>query len=398
MKITFLLLFFSLTINCYSQKPKQVLEWINTVRSDSKDFYFEIPFEYRNNQIVIKVTIGNKAYDYIFDTGGYNDITDDIQKINNFPILTTQTVGSANGIKSKINIVRVDSLTIGELTFKDIAALQMNFANSPTVKCTIDGALIGASIIKNYIWQIDYSRNKIIVTDQLSKIPKLNEAIKIPVTFNSRLMPFINATIDGKKERFMFDLGSSTQFSLTEKSASKYTSNKKLIELIGIGSEGGNGTVVQNARVFKADSFEILSIKYKDKPILYSPSGVENLIGNPIIRDFIVTLNFKHSEMYLLPIANDTLAEGWETFGFIAEYKNEKILVTSIFKGLSADKAGLKIDDEIIAVNGTKIHCKDFCDCMLYISKMLTENTRLIIDLKNGQTEKQLIILKEQVF
>jgi predicted aspartyl protease len=387
-----------LTLNCYSQKPKQVLEWINTVRCDNKDFYFEIPFEYRNNLIIIKVTIGNKTYDYIFDTGGYNDITDDIQKTNNFQILTTQTVGSANGIKSKINIVKVDSLKIGELTFKDVAALQMNFAGSPTVKCTIDGALIGASIIKNYIWQIDFSRKKIIVTDQLLKISKLNEAIKIPVTFNSRLMPYINANIDGKKESFMFDLGSSTKFSLTEKTASKYTSNKKLIEIEGIRSEGGNGTLVQTATIFKADSLEILSIKYKNQPILYSHSGVENLIGNPIIKNFIVTLNFKNNELYLFPIPDNTLTDGWETFGFIAEYKNEKVLVSSIFKGLSADKAGLKIDDEITGVNGQPIDCKNYCDCMLAISKLLNENTQFVIDIISGQTPKQLTVLKEKAY
>ncbi len=371
---------------------------MNTVSCDNKDFYFEIPFEYRYAEIIIKVTIGNKTYDYIFDTGGYNDITDNIQKANNFPILSTQTVGSSNGLKSKLNLVKVDSLKIGELTFKDVAALQMNFDNSPTIKCMIDGALIGASIFKNYIWQIDFSRKKIIVTDQLSKIPQLKEAVRIPVTFNTRLMPYIDARIDGKKESFMLDLGSSTLFTLTEKTALKCASDKKLIEIEGMRSEGGNGTVAQMGNIFKADAFEISSIKYKNQPILYSHAIVDNLIGNPIIQDFIVTLNFKNNEMYLLPIAGKTLKEGWEAFGFSAEYKNEKILVSSIFKGLSADKAGLKVDDEIIAVNGQKINCENYCDCMLDISKMLTENTKLVIDLKSGQSERQLTILKEQVY
>ena len=352
------------------------MKWINTAHSDNRDFYFEIPFEYRSNEIIIQVTIGSETYDYIFDTGGYNDITDAIQKKNNFPVLTTQTVGSSNGIKSKINLVKVDSLKIGELVFKDIAALQMNFDTITTIKCTIDGALIGASIIKNFIWQIDFSRRKIIVSDQLSKMPFINQSTKLPVTFNSRLMPFVEATLDGKKQKFMFDLGSSTQFILTKKSALQYISTKQPIEINGLSSEGANGVLVQTATVFTADSIELANIKFKKKPVLYYQAGVENIIGNPIIKNFIVTLNFKDDELYLSPIAEANLTDGWNSYGFRAEYKNDKILVTSLFKGLSADKAALKIDDEIISVNRQKVDCKSYCECMAALSKIFEENTK----------------------
>lgn len=387
-----------LTLTVYSQKPKQVLEWINTIRSDNKDFLFEIPFEYRNNQIIIQVTIGNQAYDYIFDTGGYNDITDDIQKKNNFPVLTTQTVGSSNGIKSKINLVKVDSLKIGGLVFQDIAALQMNFDNSPVIKCTINGALIGASIIKNYVWQIDFSRKKIIVSDQLSKIPFLNQAFRIPVTFNRRLMPFIEAKLDGKKETFMFDLGSSTLFSLTQKTALKYISTKQVTEINGSRSEGGNGLLVQTAKLFKADSIEIGAIKFHNKPFLYSQAGEENIIGNPIIKNFIITLNLKDDELYLFPIPGTHLTDGWNSFGFRADYTEGKVLVTTLFKELSADKAGLKINDEIIAVNGQKIECKNYCDCLITLTKMFEENTKLVLDIKNRQTTKEITVIKDKVY
>ncbi len=374
------------------------MEWINTVSADNKDFYFEMPFEYRNNQIIINVTIGNQNYDYIFDTGGYNDITDEIQKKNNFPVLTSQIVGSSNGIKSKINVVKVDSLKIGLLVFYNIATLQMNFDSSPTIKCTISGALIGASLIKNYIWQIDFSRKKIIVSDQLSKIRFLDNTIKIPVSFNSRLMPFIEAKLDGKTEKFMFDLGSATQFSLTEKTALKYISTKQVIEVNGIRSEGGNGTLVQTANIFKADSIEIAAIKFKDKPFLYSKTGIENLIGNPIIKNFIVTLNFKEDELYLSPIPETTLEDGWNSFGFGAEYKNDKVLVTSLFKGLSADKAGLKIGDEIISVNRKALGCKNDCDCIMKLTKIFEENTKLPLVVKRGQEEKEITVYKDKVF
>jgi hypothetical protein len=192
--------------------------------------------------IVIKVKTGSKIYDYVFDTDGYNDITDAIQVENNFPLISSRIVGSSNRLKSKVNIVRVDSLSIGDLLITNLAALQMNFLKAPSM-CGIDGALIGASIIKNFCWQIDFPNKKMIITDDFSKVKVAGTAIKVPVTFNSRLMPYIEASLDGGTEKFMFDLGSSSLVSMTGKTAKKYITDKKMIELYGGAAEGANGMV-----------------------------------------------------------------------------------------------------------------------------------------------------------
>lgn len=396
MKLLYLSLFF-LSAYAYAQKPKDVLNWINTAKSENKNFYFEIPFEYRNNEIVIQVRIGNQTYDYIFDTGGYNNVTDAIQAKNNFPILTKQTVGSSNKIKKEINIVKVDSLHIGQLVFQDIAALQMNFDESPTIKCTIDGGLIGASIIKNYIWQIDYPNKKIIVTDQIGKIASLKNAIKVPVTFNNRLMPYIEAKLNGKKEKMMFDLGSSTLFSLTEKAAKKH-GIEKAITIEGGGTEGGNGIIKEPIHIINSGKIEIQDLHYSNKPVYYTSTNNESLIGNPIIKDYIVTMNFKDDEMYFLPIKETAVNEGWSTFGFTIEYSEGKSKVATLLKDSEAAKSGLQVDDEIQAIDGQKVDCIDYCQCKKTYSMLLETNNEITLDVnKNGQIQK-IKLKKQKIF
>lgn len=382
----------------YAQKPKEVLKWINTAQAINKDFYYEIPFEYRNNEIVIKVTVGNQTYDYIFDTGGYNNITDAMQGKNNFPVLTTQTVGSSNQIKTKINIVKVDTLKIGEMVFTDIAALQMNYDNSPIIKCTIDGGLIGASIIKNYAWQIDYPNKKIIVTDQFKKLPNLQNAIKLPVTFNSRLMPYLTVKINGKKEKMMFDLGSSTLFSMTDKTAMKYANPEDIVQIEGGGTEGGNGKIDEIVSVFKAGTIEIGSIKYTNKEVLFAKSSNESLIGNAIIKDYIVTMDFKEDAIYFMPVNTITENDGWRTFGFTMEYKDGKVRVATIFKGLQADKEGLAVGDEIMFIDGKIPECNNFCECRVELGRYLLNKSKIELTImKNGEA-KEVNIAKERVF
>jgi hypothetical protein len=396
MKFLYVSLFF---ISAYTQaqKPKDVLNWINTAKSENKNFYFEIPFEYRNNEIVIQVRIGNQTYDYIFDTGGYNNITDAIQAKNNFPILTKQTVGSSNKIKKEISIVKVDSLHIGQLVFHDMAMLQMNFDESPTIKCTIDGGLIGASIIKNYIWQINYPDKRIIVTDQIDRIENLKNAIQVPVTFNNRLMPYIEAKINGRKEKMMFDLGSSTLFSMTEKTAKKHRI-ENAITLVGGGTEGGNGIIKAPIHIINSGRVEIKGIHYLNKPVYYVSTNNEFLIGNPIIKDYIVTMNFKDDEMYFLPINDSAANSGWNTFGFTLDYNEGKSKVATLLKGFEAEKAGLQIGDEIQAIDGLKIDCQDYCQCKKTYSTLLETKNEITLDINKAGQPQKIKLKKQKIF
>lgn len=381
-----------------AQSPQQVLEWINTAKTENVHFYYEIPFEYKGNEIVIPVRIGRQEYDYIFDTGGYNNITDAMQEQNKYPVLTTQTVGSSNKIKSKVNIVRVDSITVGGLVFKDIAALQLDFSKSPTIRCIIDGGIIGASIIKDYIWQIDYPNRKIIVTDQKEKLQGLEGATKVAVTFNNRLMPFIDMKIGARTEKVMFDLGSATLFSMSKKTAKRHHKQKEAILIKGGSTEGANGTIQEDIHVFKAPVIGIEALEFKNKPIYYTDSNNENLIGNPIIKNYVVTLNFKEGELFLLPIKENPPEEGWKSFGFSLDYKGGKVEVATLYKGLAADRAGLQLNDQVVAIDGKAVDCSNDCDC----SKMLAEelNTKEVLKMTVVRNTATIIIevKREQVF
>jgi hypothetical protein len=389
---------FSGMTKTFSQKPKEVLKWINKVETDNKNFYYALPFEYRNDHIIIKVKIGNEFYDYVFDTGGYNDITDEIQNKNQFPVLTKQTVGSANRLKSNVNIINVDSFRIGELVLKNIAALQMNFENVPSM-CGINGALIGASIIKNFCWRIDFPQKKIIVTDNFSKLPDLPNTVKVPVSFNERLMPYIEAKLDGQTDMYMFDLGSSSSFSITEKTAKKHIQGKELIEIFGGVIEGGNGTAKIPVNILKANAFEISDVvRYTNKPVVYTRLSNENLIGNPIIKDYIVTLNFKDNELYFSPITPAKTNDGWNSFGLNIEYISNKLVVTTIFSGLPAQKAGLNVGDEIIAIEQQPLTCRSFCECKLIIDNILQNNSDITLSVKNDNTIKEIKLTKEKIY
>lgn len=381
-----------------AQKPIQVLSWLNTISSDHTNFSYQIPFEYRNNSIVIPVSIGNKTYDYIFDTGGFNNLTDEMQASNGFPVLTTQTVGSSNKLKKQVNIMKVDTVAIGDLIMKDVAMLQMNYNDVPGINCTINGGLIGASIIKKYIWKIDYANKKIIVTDRKDILPTYPGTIKIPVSFDQRLMPYIGLNVNGTEEKVLFDLGSNTLFSMTQKTAMKYTNEKNSVAIIGAATEGGNGLLKQDVFFFKANSISIGEAQYINKPVVYAKQNNVSLIGNPVIKDYIITLNFPDGEMYWEPVNASNQKDGWKSFGFTLGFQEGKIRVATLYAGYAADKSGLRVGDEVLAIDGQPPPCNTACDCLHSLPSTLSAKGTITLTIQSNNATRDMTFIKEKIF
>ncbi|MFL9483983.1 aspartyl protease family protein [Chitinophagaceae bacterium LWZ2-11] len=376
-----------LVFNASAQKPQQILDWVNSATALNHNFYYELPFEYKQGEIIIKAKIGDSTYNYIFDTGGYNTVTDNIAERNNLKILTKQQTGSSNLKKTTVNIVKVDDIQIGEVVFKDLAALQLNLNNLPIISCLSNGGLIGRSIIKEYIWQIDYPRRKIIITDQFDKLPNMQQAVAIPIELDKRLTPFIRIVVNGQEERCMFDLGSSQILSFPKKQGEKYLKNEKIIEIEGAGSEGVAGTLTEVVKVVNIKTLGIGAVQLNNVATTVQTQP-DILIGSPIIKNYIVTLNYARKEIYLTQLSNPELKEGLESFGFTVRYQDGNAKVFAIYKSLPADKAGLQIGDTILSIDETPLQYNDFCDC-LFTSPRLLENKNevTLVVLKKGKEE-----------
>ncbi|AXG74236.1 hypothetical protein DVK85_08285 [Flavobacterium arcticum] len=384
-----------ISLSVYSQSDRKIKKWINTVEISDKDFYHEIPFDYNASGIVLKVDVGGKVYDYSFDTGGLNMITTKMQGENNFPVLTQINVGSSNKLTSTVNLVMTDTLKIGPLTFTDVGTLVMDVSNSPTISC-LNGGLIGASIIEKYIWQIDVLNQKIIVTDELDKL-SLKGAIKCKVRLNSRKQPYILIDINGKNREVLFDLGAGYPLELNIRDAI-FIDPQRIREVYGSESESVNGVRKDSTYVFNGSSIKIGAAELINKPVFFSTSTRTSMLGCQIIEDYIVTLNFADSELYLTPIKGKAHKEGWETFGYFPVFENDKLIVRMVYQGSSAAREGLLPGDEIKTIDNKTIPCNEYCDCREYFLNFLANNSEQVLTIKRDGIVKRIKIKKQLMF
>lgn len=387
----FFAIYLSVLYTAYGQSAKEQLAIVNSGDLAAKDFYEEITYEDRFGYLIVPVTIGDGNYEYIFDTGGYNTLTSEIMDSNQLtPVMEVQ-VGSSNQLKSKVVIAKIPVLSLSGVEFTNVGAFNFDFDDSPQITCYTNGGLIGKSVIEKAIWQINAIDKKITVTDDIGKLQHLDNAFRIRVSLDKTLNPFIKAKINGKTETFLLDFGYGGLLSLTEKTGRKYAA-PNTVEIEGEGAVGANGVVHETTYLTPLQRFSIGDAHTGRQVAYHAASNNYNLIGSELTKYFIVTLNFRDRELYLTPIAEAHLPDPVSTFGFDLNRSEQGIYVSKLFKGLSADQAGLRLNDTILSVNDDALDGYSYCDFYLHIKRLFNEADEIRLGVKRENEIKIITV------
>jgi predicted aspartyl protease len=387
-------IFVSLTVYCFGQSPKEQLKIANAANVGLTDFYQEISFTDRGGYFIIPVTIGSQTYDYIFDTGGYNTVTTDIMTKNMLPELMKVSVGSSNQIKSEIILSKIPRLKVGDVQFTDVGVFNFDFNEAPVIKCYTNGGLLGKGVIKQAVWQIDYHNKIIRLADNLEKMPNLKNSVKLKVELDRVLNPFIQVEIDGRNQKFMLDFGYGGFISLTEKTANEYQFANS-IETYGEGTIGANGVNKESMYVSRLKTVKIAGQSLANQVAFHSKSNNYNLIGSELARYFIVTLNFKEKELILTPFS-ETPVDQFNSFGVDMNMNGKDIYISRLYKGLSGDVNGIKLNDTLVSVDKLSVDTANLCDSFFKIRDMLYQADSLNMKVKRDNEEMEFKLKKSR--
>ena len=139
---------------------------------------------------------------------------------------------------------------------------------------------------------------------------------------------------------------------------------------------------------------ELSGLDFTQVPVYYQDSdNYLSLLGNPLIKDYVVTLNFPERELYLEPIKKGH-QNGWKSYGITFAFKDNGYIIESTVQGSTAEKAGLQPGTPIMSINGNR-GCIDYCSCNDYFNTLLSGEAPITITLKNG---KKIKLNKEFIF
>jgi predicted aspartyl protease len=355
-----------------------------------KNFKEEIPFETRAGLIVIKATVNNKEYHFIYDTGATNCVTKEVAEELKLKPVIDQTAVDAEGKKGGIQFAMLDEIRLGKISFANTAAAIIDLKAVPELACLGVDGLIGANLMRKACWQIDYVKQTLVFSDDLKSLIVPSNAFSFEFSSLISGTPVVEVEVTGEKSKDnVFDTGSSGEITLsapTLKNILKKDKSFKFLRGIGSSSAGLYGKGNDTNYIARTENVKMGALTLTNHVVEFKRD--KGNLGSGFFKDYVVTMDWNQKKIWFVP-QPDT-KQKWETFGFGLTKADKKLLVSYLIENSPASLAGIKTGDEVISVNEKdyrEISDNDYCDMMVRQSPWKKEKkVQLVIRSAEGNT------------
>lgn len=355
-----------------------------------------IPFERYGDHLFIKVSVDNsEPLDFIFDSGDGLTVID--QNVADKLKLVKQKVvineDSKYGTIIKHNTIEIDGFLI-EKNIKvyatDLDHLEISLGRE------FDG-IVGYDLLRHHSVRIDYDNHKFEIYD-LGDHPKKGDPIPFKLV-NS--IPTIQGSVvlnNGEPHdgTFFVMTGAGTTMDFNSPYSTKYDVIHKTGEHFSylVKSVSETETLHYEGHV---KSFTFGNQTLKDLPVGISlaTSGVQahkhvaGIIGNEILSKYNIIFDLPSKVMYLEKNQSydEPLIINCSGIDIQLSPDKQKVLIHQVFENSPAAAAGIKVNSELISINGKSAKEVDMQD----IVKMLKEDGKTVnLKVKQDGAEKSV--------
>lgn len=354
-------------------------------------FRTEIPFELKNDLIVIKVKLNDsdKEFEFMLDSGAPTSViyTEALEE-SKAKTAITYNVSDSQGNRVKSDYVMLN-VGIENLVFKDI--LTAYSKPHEFVKCIASHGIIGADLMQTANWQIDFANKKIVISDRKkSSLPDLKDYQKVSFSKRSpsHSMPWLTVVpgltvdlkVNGKLMKDIYiDLGSNGALTIPKNGVTDTLFKNDLKEVqTGYSTFGLFGANMDTSYYYSSSDIYMGEIHFNNHKIDVADQN-GSLLGTAILSDYTLFIDFRKKELYLKPLEQKTKDEKKLGFSMYYDSKSSICYVSSLYVGSSAALAGLQLNDTLVEVNEQKVPAfADFCEFREWSKKMISQDLLMI--------------------
>lgn len=391
LKITVLFLFVSSL--SFSQKLAFDQGIIN-----QKNYYEEISFELVNDKIMLPVVINNKTFQFLLDTGAPNVISKKVLEEVNVQNSKKISVSDANNQSDEMEMVAIESMKIGNLTFDNNVALVSDLDNHFILKCFKMDGFIGSNLFRNSVIKISLKDKKIIITDNIKNLQTKSKPSKLKL-FGEQKSPYVKIKfLDKKKhmvsEEVLIDTGMDGFYEMSNRAFSIFSKENVLEELSrssGSSSIGLFGTAPLKEQILLKAPFLKLNDTTFENLITNTTDDNNSRIGLDLLKYGDIIIDFKKKKFYFEAVENVVLDKKPPIYS--ATIIDNKYSIGFVWDKSFREK--LNYGDEIIRVDSFVLDEMDFCD-IVKIKNFRKDNQAYEIEVKSKDKIETNILLIEQ--
>ncbi len=375
-----------------------------------------VPFKMVKNLMIIKLSVNGKGpFNFVLDTGVGLFLISDPKLIDSVSIKNLRSInitGFGDGDPLSAFVTPSIDVGFGSTNAKGLSAAILKkdiFELSNYVGMPVHG-LIGYEFFNSFIVKINFTLNTLtIYRPETTYIPR--KGYRVPLMIEDR-KPYLISNIQldsGEKiaAKLILDTGAGHPISLETNGGVPFEVPKvNIAGNLGIGLTGPISGYISRVKSLSLGKYTLSNViaafpDYDDVGSkVYSVSRNGNM-GITVLKRFNVILDYNESALYLKPgaLLNEPFEHDMSGMELTsAGEKFERILVSRVEPGSSAEEAGLRKDDEIIAINfkpvaemtstevdnlfRSKSDRSFILDVLPYGSKSMRERERVILTLK----------------
>jgi hypothetical protein len=368
---SYIYLFFSIIILFSCSPAKKARKLLTEGTISQSNFYKIIKYDKYREWIIVEATINGstKKYRLLFDTGAVSVISQPLADELNLPNIVERPIGSSTNDKQVSVFTRLDSINVGGIDFLDVGAVVLDFNTSPELSCLgmeVDG-ILGANMMRNGIWQVDYKNQELHFTDDRTKLSFQENIYDIAFTATRQGSPFVDIQFNGETYRIEFDTGKGGGVGLPYKKVKNVFQTFDETEYIkGFGMAGVGVFGASQDTVYKLSVKNIQLGEYQQDTLLIDIGrSTKPLVGNRFLKHFKVTFDWQMQLISLEPYTLDSLPLAhYESFGFGYSLAEEQLEVAFQWEKSPFYEQNIPLGSKIIKVNGKDIESlklENFC-------------------------------------
>lgn len=359
----------------------------------------QVPFELRLGKIFLEASVHDQARTFIFDTGSPTILTKEFAQTLDLTILGQNTGLDANGNQVTMDIAVVDSLALGDLTFRKVPVLVFDHQQLELGPCLFDGGVIGSEILPGSRWQIDAQDRAITISAPEAPRAPIEGALIAPMhDFGYPHTPIVDYTIGAIKDKAIFDTGNVEDLVLFKRVSQNPTVQKKIVKgskTKGRGSEGvsaGGRADDRNLVRFTLEGLD-LGANPIGKVRATTRNTAPTLLGAGLLDQYVVILDYPSSAFVIAEraVPEPTRAEA----GYAISYEGGEATVTQLYQRSNAARAGIRLGDQVLSINGRKmndLNMNAICESVFWLGETFDRTAKADLVIKRSGKTKNIQI------
>jgi hypothetical protein len=332
-------------------KPEAQLDYKWT----SEQKYAVLPIKFNGNHLYAAVSVnGNPVY-MLVDTGaGSSVISSKLAKklkLNSAGKFEVKGGGgsSAGGILNGVNF------EIKGLKLENQSVLEMEVPMLMDFEKELGGVL-GYDFLGRFVVKFDYIKQVITLYDPDAYKP-VKEGHTVFLELDGRT-PIVSGSLDGISCRLRIDTGSDGTVSFSEAFVEANKLRKKYPYSTSSAAVGTGGAFYET--LHRVKKFSLAGYNMNDLLATFSADekgfesdGVQGNLGNSIISQFTLIIDYPHEQATFIPNSNFGKSDDDGYFlGISLSEKAKKIVIDLVEPYTPAFKAGVKVGDVLLSING----------------------------------------------